>query len=52
MRLVASARSDVRLNLFLRGCIEQLGSVHTDVAAALDEVARLLELGQTSEGFP
>ncbi len=33
---------DVRLKLFLRDCIEQRGSVHTDVDAALDEVARLL----------
>ena len=33
---------DGRLNLFLRGFIEQRGSVHTGVDAALDEVARLL----------
>lgn len=33
---------DVRLKLFLRGFIEQRGSVHTDVDAALDQVARLL----------
>ena len=41
-RLRRGMAGDVRLNLFLRGCIEQRGSVHTDVDGALDEVQRLL----------
>ena len=45
-RLRRGMGSDVRLNLFLRGCIEQRGSVHTDVDAALDDVARLLGSGR------
>lgn len=41
-RLRRSMAGDVRLSLFLRGCIEQRGSVHIDVDAALDEVDRPL----------
>mgnify|MGYP000532883398 FL=1 len=42
LRLRRGAGGDVRLNLFVRGCIEQRGRVVTEVDAAVEAVARLL----------
>jgi nucleoside 2-deoxyribosyltransferase len=42
LRLRRGAAGDVRLNLFVRGCIEQRGIVVTDVDAAVEAVARLV----------
>jgi len=44
LRLRRGAGGDVRLNLFVRGCIEQRCQVVTDVGEAVDGVERLLEL--------
>lgn len=42
LRLLRGAGGDVRMNLFVRGCIEQRGSVHTEIDRALEAVIELL----------
>jgi hypothetical protein len=42
LRLRRGAGGDVRMNLFVRGCIEQRGRIVTDPDEAVDAVVRLL----------
>jgi len=42
LRLLRGTGGQPRLNLFLRGCIEQRGAVVTDVDAAIEAVAAML----------
>ncbi len=42
LRLRRGTGGDVRLNLFVRGCVEQRGRVVTDIDDALEEVVELL----------
>jgi len=42
LRLRRGTGGDVRMNLFVRGCIEQRGRIVTDIDQAVDAVATLL----------
>jgi len=50
IRVLRGAQGGPQLNLFVRGCIERFGLVHTDIAAALAAVESLAERARPTGG--